>query len=157
MSAALAAVRGPLAQLLTGATCAEKGLKTALDKANKRQEPGQGGESQQCRGFAGCALFDQGAACASAIPFYKMSDFSKADPAQPDLAKPFIVHIDEWVAEAMQEQGGTRQCVDAFRLSFDKVRAQHQVPGRPRLSRKWPRISRQSLIWKTSCRPCCRE
>ena len=128
MSAALAAVRGPLAQLLTGATRAEKGLKAALEKATKQALKNQAKlqKAKDAEVSQGVPLFDQGAACASAIPYYKMSDFSKADQAQPDLAKPFIVHIDEWVAEAMQEQSGTRQRVDAFRLSFDKVRAQQE-------------------------------
>ena len=127
MSAALAAVREPISQLLAGALRAEKSLKVALDKAKKQAEQKQAKAQKALAANAsqGLAIFDQGVANASAIPVFKADALGQGDNV-PDLSKPFIVHIDEWVAEINQEMSVTRQKVDAFKVMFDTLRAQHK-------------------------------
>ncbi|CAE7356515.1 unnamed protein product [Symbiodinium sp. CCMP2592] len=125
VSAALAAVREPISQLLAGALRAEKSLKTALTQQQKvaAQKHAKAQKALAANTSQGLAIFDQGVANASAIPVFKADALGQGDNV-PDLSKPFLVHIDEWVAEINQESSVTRQKVDAFKVMFDTLRAQ---------------------------------
>ena len=100
-----------------------KSLKNALIRKVAAQRHAKAQKALAANASQGLAIFDQGVENASAIPVVKADALGQGDNA-PDMSKPFIVRIDEWVAEINQESSVTRQNVDAFKVMSDTLRAQ---------------------------------
>ena len=130
VSEKLGTIRAPINQLLAGALRAEKALKASVDKAKKLSEKASA-KAMKAKvaepSTATLPLFDQGINHATPILQHKLADLTKAEsPAEPDLSRPFIVRVEDWVASALQEKTALRVAVDDFKTQFDLMRAQQK-------------------------------
>lgn len=122
MTAEIAAIRSPLAQLLAATTRAQKSVKSAVDQLAKREAKQQAAASKAKKADeannATNPLFDQGAAAAKAIP-----RVAPGPGVTLEVSKPFCVSAATWVSDFMGDGKSSRKEVDGFKDGFDAARA----------------------------------
>lgn len=129
MTEAVAAVRGPIGQLLAAATRAEKSLKSGMDRAKKLADKKAADQRKGSPGEApnSVALFDQGASGATEIPRLDLAACLRPDsPVVADLSRPFVVQVNDWCSAAQKEASPSRLQIDEFKTSFDSMRQQQK-------------------------------
>ncbi|CAK9074303.1 Putative WD repeat-containing protein C25H1.08c [Durusdinium trenchii] len=122
VTAEIAAIRSPLAQLLAATTRAQKSVKSAVDQLAKREAKQQAAASKAKKADeannATNPLFDQGAAAAKAIP-----RVAPGPGVTLEVSKPFCVSAATWVSDFMGDGKSSRKEVDGFKDGFDAARA----------------------------------
>ncbi|CAE7317742.1 unnamed protein product, partial [Symbiodinium sp. CCMP2592] len=123
VTASITTLRAPIAELLSLTARAEKFLKSAIESL-KKQEQKKLAEARKPKKVENptVALFDTGAEKAESIPRRSPDEVLQ----QRDLARPFILRLDEAVSHAMKELSGTRVQIDQFQESFDQARAKQK-------------------------------
>ena len=110
-------------QLLSATGRAEKFLKSAIENLKKAEQK-QAAEARKPKkpDHDSISLFDQGIEKASQIPRHAAGSVI----AKADVARPFILEVNAWVGELLQEGSGPRAQVDNFKTAFDVARGKQK-------------------------------